>query len=68
MPLTDASIRSAKPKDKTFRLFDSRGLYLEINPSGGKWWRWKYRVGGKEKAAFAWGVPRREPEIRPREA
>ncbi len=49
MPLTDASIRSAKPKDKTFRLFDSRGLYLEINPAGGKWWRWKYRVGGKEK-------------------
>ena len=49
MPLTDTSIRSAKPKDKTFRLFDSGGLYLEINPAGGKWWRWKYRVGGKEK-------------------
>ena len=49
MPLTDTSIRSAKPKDKTFRLFDSGGLYLEINPSGGKWWRWKYRVSGKEK-------------------
>ncbi len=49
MPLTDTSIRSAKPKDKTFRLFDSGGLYLEINPAGGKWWRWKYRVGGNEK-------------------
>ena len=31
------------------RLFDSRGLYLEVSPAGGKWWRWKYRYGGKEK-------------------
>jgi len=49
MPLTDTAIRSVKPKDKTFKLFDSGGLYLEVNPSGGKWWRWKYRFGGKEK-------------------
>jgi integrase len=49
MPLTDTSIRSAKPKDKTFKLFDSGGLYLEVNPAGGKWWRWKYRFAGKEK-------------------
>jgi integrase len=49
MPLTDTAIRSAKPKDKAFKLFDSGGLYLEINPAGGKWWRWKYRFGGKEK-------------------
>ena len=26
-----------------------RGLYLEVSPAGGKWWRWKYRSGGKEK-------------------
>ncbi|KGV74337.1 phage integrase family protein [Burkholderia pseudomallei MSHR4299] len=31
------------------RLFDGGGLYLEIAPSGGKWWRLKYRFGGKEK-------------------
>ena len=49
MPLTDTTIRSAKPKEKTFKLFDSGGLYLEVNPGGGKWWRWKYRFGGKEK-------------------
>ena len=49
MPLTDTAIRSAKPKDKTFKLFDSGGLYLEVSPSGGKWWRWKYRFAGKEK-------------------
>src|SRR4029077_2815289 len=49
MPLTDTAIRSAKPKEKTSKLFDSGGLYLEVNPAGGKWWRWKYRFAGKEK-------------------
>ena len=49
MPLTDARIRKAKPALKTARLFDGRGLYLEISPNGGKWWRMKYRFGGKEK-------------------
>ena len=29
--------------------FDRRCLHLEVNPAGGKWWRWKYRFGGKEK-------------------
>lgn len=49
MPLTDTAIRSAKPRPKTFKLFDGGGLYLEVNPVGGKWWRLKYRFGGKEK-------------------
>lgn len=49
MPLTDTAVRSAKPQAKTAKLFDGGGLYLEVNPAGGKWWRWKYRFGGKEK-------------------
>src|SRR2546429_7363112 len=49
MPLTEITIRSAKSRDKAFKLFDSGGLYLEVSPAGGKWWRWKYRFGGKEK-------------------
>lgn len=49
MPLTDVSIRKAKPTDKVQRLSDSGGLYLEVAPAGGKWWRLKYRYGGKEK-------------------
>lgn len=49
MPLTDTTIRKAKPVGKTQRLFDGGGLYLEISPSGGKWWRLKYRYRGKEK-------------------
>lgn len=49
MPLTDVTIRNAKAGDKTAKLFDERGLYLEISPNGGKWWRLKYRFEGKEK-------------------
>lgn len=49
MPLTNTTIRNAKPSDKARRLFDGGGLYLEVAPSGGKWWRLKYRFGGKEK-------------------
>lgn len=49
MPLTDTAIRSAKPGVKTIKMFDGGGLYLELTPTGSKWWRWKYRVGGKEK-------------------
>lgn len=49
MPLTDVEIRSAKSKDKSYRLFDGGGLYLEVAPSGGKWWRFKFRFSGKEK-------------------
>ena len=49
MTLTDVTIRKAKPADKTQRLFDGGGMYLEVSPAGGKWWRLKYRFGGKEK-------------------
>lgn len=49
MPLTDTAIRKAKPTEKTQRLYDGGGLYVELSPSGGKWWRLKYRHGGKEK-------------------
>jgi integrase len=57
MPLTDTAIRNAKPRitpdgratNKPYKMGDSGGLYLEISPSGGKWWRFKYRFTGKEK-------------------
>lgn len=49
MPLTDLAIRNAKPQDKPYKLADSRGLFLLIAPSGGKLWRLKFRVGGREK-------------------
>ncbi|MBI5018051.1 MAG: integrase arm-type DNA-binding domain-containing protein [Deltaproteobacteria bacterium] len=49
MPLTDTAIRQAKTPDKTLKLFDGGGLYLEVTPAGGKRWRLKYRFSGKEK-------------------
>lgn len=47
--LTDTAIRKAKAADKPQRLFDGGGLYLEVSPAGGKLWRLKYRISGKEK-------------------
>lgn len=47
MPLTDLAVRNAKPGSKTVRLRDERGLYLEISPKGGKWWRFRYMLKGK---------------------
>ena len=49
MTLTEATIRKAEPKDKRYRMFDGNGLYLEVAPSGGKWWRLKYIYGGKDR-------------------
>ncbi len=49
MPLTDTAIRNVKPIAKSFRLADSGGLYLEVSPSGGKLWRFKYRFDRKQK-------------------
>ena len=49
MPLTDTAIRAIKPTSKTAKYFDGGGLYLEVAPSGGKWWRLKYRFQGKGK-------------------
>lgn len=49
MPLTDTAIRNAKPGAKPAKMFDDRGLFLIVTPSGGKWWRLKYRFNDKEK-------------------
>ena len=49
MPLSDTVCRNAKPKEKAYKLTDSNGLYLLINPTGGKLWRMKYYHLGKEK-------------------
>jgi integrase len=49
MPLTDAAIRGARPKEKSYKLADGGGLTLLVNPNGSKWWRLRYRFGGREK-------------------
>jgi hypothetical protein len=49
MALSDTKIRGAKTSDKQVKLFDGRGLFLLVAPSGGKLWRFKYRHEAKEK-------------------
>ena len=49
MPLTDVVVKKAKPSGKTCNLFDERGLYLQVSPTGSKWWRLKYRFDRREK-------------------
>ncbi len=49
MALSDTAIRSAKGKEKPYKLFDDGGLFMTVCPSGGKLWRQKYRFAGKEQ-------------------
>lgn len=49
MKLTDAKLRTLTTPDKTQKVADGAGLYLELTPAGGRYWRLKYRHGGKEK-------------------
>ena len=46
-PLTDTQIRNAKTKEKTYTMSDGRGMHLEINRNGGKWWRFRFKLDGK---------------------
>jgi len=43
MSLTDTAARNAKPREKPYKLSDAHGLYLQVEPSGSKLWRLKYR-------------------------
>ena len=47
--LSDAKIRSLKPKEKAYKVYDDRGLYMVVNPNGSRWWRFKYKYDGKER-------------------
>lgn len=49
MKLTAMACRSAKPKDKPYKLADGAGMFLLGQPNGARYWRLKYRYAGKEK-------------------
>lgn len=49
MSLSDVACRNAKPEEKPYKMGDSGGLYLSVQPNGSKLWRMKYRFMGKEK-------------------
>ena len=48
-PLSEVRVRTTKPKEKEYKLFDGGGLFLLVTPSGGKLWHFKYRFDKKEK-------------------
>ncbi|CAD5830194.1 TPA: tyrosine-type recombinase/integrase [Escherichia coli] len=55
--LTDRQCKAAKPRDKTYKLSDGGGLYLEVSPTGSKYWRMKYRrPSDKKEDRLAFGV------------
>ena len=62
--LTDAKARAAKPKDKDYKLAAGEGLYLQVRTNGGKYWKLKFRFGGKERK-LSFGV---YPAVSRREA
>lgn len=49
MKLNARPVDAAKPGEKAYKLADGAGLYLEVVPSGSRYWRMKYRFNGKEK-------------------
>jgi integrase len=55
MALTDLEARQAKPKDKDYKLSVAHGLYLFVKKTGAKYWRMKYKFGGREKT-LSFGV------------
>lgn len=59
MALTDLAIRRTKARERAYKLYDEKGLYLLISPTGAKLWRLKYRVAGKEKTLALGAYPDR---------
>ena len=57
MPLTDTAIRTAKPADKPRKMADEKGLYLLLQPTGGRLWRFDYRFEGKRKTLALGAYP-----------
>ncbi len=55
MALTDTKVRSAKPQEKEYTLVDGDGMFLLIHPNGSKYWRFRFRFGGKQHL-IAFGV------------
>lgn len=64
MPLTEVECKNAKRAEKPYKLTDEKGMYLEVMPTGAKYWRLQYRHAGKQKR-LALGV---YPEVSLKEA
>ncbi len=65
MALTDTKVRSAKPEDNANPLSDGDGLFLLVHANGSKYWRFRFRFGGKQHVMafipkFHWRMPGRK--------
>ncbi|WP_129646464.1 Arm DNA-binding domain-containing protein [Peristeroidobacter agariperforans] len=49
LPLTETAVKAVKPAEKPFKVYDGRGLFLYVPPTGARLWRMKNRYGGREK-------------------
>lgn len=47
--LHELKIRASKPKERSYKVWDDRGRYMLVTPTGGRLWRFRYRMGGVEK-------------------
>ena len=56
--LTDKAIRALKPREKLYRVADTGGLCLEVNPTGSKLWRYRYRYLGRAKMVSLGSYPK----------
>jgi hypothetical protein len=56
LPLSDIQLRNAKPKDKSYKLADGGGLYLEVMPNGSKLWRMKFKQATGNESRLAFGA------------
>lgn len=54
-PLTATQAANAKAKDRMYKLFDGGGLFLQVNPSGGKYWKMKYRKEDGKEGLLSFG-------------
>lgn len=64
MPLSDVAVRTMKPRETAYKVYDHDGLFLLVNPGGSKLWRWRYRFDLKEKL-MALGVLTARAEEQP---
>jgi integrase len=55
-PLTATQATNAKPKIKMYKMFDGGGLFLQVNPSGGKHWKMKYRKNDGKEGLLTFGA------------
>ena len=58
MPLRELEVRAAKPQQRPYKLYDADGLHMMVTPAGGKLWRLRFRVGGKEKTLSLGAYPK----------